>query len=92
MVKNLPTNAGATGVQVRYLGQEGSLEEEMAAHSGICLGQSHGQRSLDGCSPQGCKELDMTELLRCTHCINQIFFTLIIFDYGFRIYTYCGHT
>ena len=26
-------------------------------------GASHGQRSLAGCSPQGCKELDMTERL-----------------------------
>ena len=24
-------------------------------------GESHGQRSLAGCSPQGCKESDMTE-------------------------------
>jgi len=26
-----------------------------------CLGKSHGQRSLAGCSPRGCNELDMTE-------------------------------
>jgi len=24
-------------------------------------GESHGQRSLAGCGPQGCNELDMTE-------------------------------
>ena len=33
-------------------------------------GKSHGQRSLAGCSPWGCKELDMTKQLRkhaCTH-------------------------
>ena len=27
------------------------------------LGESHGQRSLVGCSPWGCKELDITEKL-----------------------------
>ena len=28
-----------------------------------CLENSHGQKSLEGCSPWGCKELDMTEWL-----------------------------
>ena len=28
-----------------------------------CLENPHGQRSLVGCSPRGCKELDMTEQL-----------------------------
>jgi len=28
-----------------------------------CLGNPHGQRSLVGCSPWGCKESDMTEQL-----------------------------
>ena len=28
-----------------------------------CLENPHGQRSLAGCSPWGCKELDMTEQL-----------------------------
>ena len=32
-------------------------------------GESHGQRSLAGCGPQGHKELDMTEVTEneCTH-------------------------
>ena len=30
-------------------------------------GGSHGQRSLMGYSPQGCKELDMTEMTEHTH-------------------------
>ena len=30
-------------------------------------GKSHGQRSLVGYSPQGCKELNMTEQLTHTH-------------------------
>ena len=37
------------------------LEEEMAAHSSILAGESHGQRSLVGHGPQGCRELDATE-------------------------------
>ena len=34
-----------------------------------CLGKSHGQRSLAGYSPWGCKELDTTEQL--THIISE---------------------
>ena len=51
------------------LGWEGPLEKEMAAHSTIFLsGESHGQRSLAGNSPQGHKESERTEWLS-THCI-----------------------
>ena len=39
----------------------------MATHSNILPGESHGQRSLVGYSPWGCKELDMTEQLTHTH-------------------------
>ena len=46
---------------VQPLGLEDPLEEEMATHSRILAGKSHGQRSLAGYSPWGCKELDMTE-------------------------------
>ena len=46
---------------VQSLGQEDCLEKEMATHSSILIpGESHGQRSLAGYSPWGCKELDMT--------------------------------
>ena len=45
--------------QVQPLGQEDSLEEEMAAHSSILICEIHGQRSLAGCSPRGCKGLDL---------------------------------
>ena len=38
-----------------------SLEEDMAAHPVFLPGESHGQRSLVGYSPWGCKESDMTE-------------------------------
>ena len=40
-----------------------SLEEGMATHSIFLHGEFHGQRSLDGYSPWGCTESDMTERL-----------------------------
>ena len=46
---------------VQSLGWEDPLEEEMAAHSNILAGKSHGQRSLAGYYPKGHKALDMTE-------------------------------
>ena len=52
MVKNLPANAGD---MVQSLGQEDLLEEEMATHSSILPGESHGQRSLAGYSSWGCR-------------------------------------
>ena len=52
---------------VRSLGQEDPLEKEMATHSSIFVpGESHGQRSLVGYSPWGCKESDTTEQLHFT--------------------------
>ena len=50
-------------IWVRSLGQEDPLEEEMAPTPVFLPGKFHGQRSLAGYSPQGCKELDMTEQL-----------------------------
>ena len=47
--------------QVQSLGQEDPLEEKMAIYSCILARKIHGQRSLEGHSPWGCKELDMTE-------------------------------
>ena len=40
-----------------------SLEEGMATPSIFLPGEFHGQRSLDGYSPWGCTESDMTERL-----------------------------
>ena len=56
-------------MQVRSLGWEDPLEEGMATHSVFLLGDSHGQKSLVGYSPQGCTELDMTEVTQheCMH-------------------------
>ena len=39
----------------------------MATHSSILAWKSHGQMSLLGCSPWGCKESDMTEATVHTH-------------------------
>ena len=39
--------------QVRSLGQEDPLEKGMATYSTVLTGESHGQRSLAGCSPWG---------------------------------------
>ena len=47
-----------TGVQ--SLGQEDSLEKEMATHSSILAGKFHGLRSLADYRPWGYKELGMT--------------------------------
>ena len=44
---------------VRSLGEEDPLEEGMAV---FLPGESHGQRRLAGYSPQGCRELDVTEV------------------------------
>ena len=57
MVKNLPANAGDSGL---IPGSRRSLEKEMATHSNILAGKSHGQRNLVGYDPWGCKESDMT--------------------------------
>ena len=46
---------------VQSLGQEDPLEKETATHSSILPGESHGRRSLVGCSPRGRKEWDTTE-------------------------------
>ena len=60
IIKNLPATQE---VQVQSLGWEDPLEKKMATHSSILAGESHGQRSLVGYSPRGCKESDTTERL-----------------------------
>ena len=49
--------------RVQSLGWEDPLQKEMAIHSSILPGKSHGQRSLEGYSPWGHKESDTTERL-----------------------------
>ena len=59
-VKHLPT---VRETWVQFLGQEDLLQKEMAIHSSILLGKSHGWRSLVGYSPPGQKESDTPERL-----------------------------
>ena len=58
MLKRLPT---MRETWVRSLGWEDPLEKDMATTPVFLPGKSHGQRSLVGCSPYGCKELGTTE-------------------------------
>ena len=51
-------------IYVRSLGQEDFPRKEMATCFRFLSRESHGQRSLAGYSPWGCKESDMTE---CVH-------------------------
>ena len=52
--KESACNAGDPGL---ILGQKDPLEKGMATHSDSQPGEFHGQRSLEGYSPGGCKEL-----------------------------------
>ena len=58
---------------VRSLGWEHPLEKEMASSSTILPGESHGQRSLVGYSPQGPKETDTTEVTQDAHTASKQF-------------------
>ena len=60
---------------VQSLGWEDTLEEGMATTPVSLPGESHGQRSLLGCSPRGRKESDTTERLHFT-------FTSLTFCHG----------
>ena len=60
MVEHLPA---MQGTWVRCLGWEDPLEKGMATRSVLLPGESHGQRSLVSCSPQGHKEVDTAEWL-----------------------------
>ena len=56
-VKNLPAKAGDPA---RSLGKEYPLEKGLATHSRLLPREFHGQSSLVGYSPWGCKESDTT--------------------------------
>ena len=49
-------------IHVPSLVQEDALEKEMATHFSILAWEIHGQRSLVGYSPWGCKESDTTRI------------------------------
>ena len=82
MVKNLPVNAGDRGDVGLILGwgrAPGEGNSNPFHYS--CLEKFHGQRSLAGYSPWGCKESGMTEqrsMHECMHYIAQktVFSTL----------------
>ena len=61
-VKNPPAMQETEEMWVQSLGQEDLLEKEMATHSSVLPGKSHGQRSLEGYSSWGHKEPDTTEV------------------------------
>ena len=61
MVKHLPA---MRETRVRSLHWEDLLEKEMATHSRILAGESHGWRSLVGYSPWGHKRSGTTERLQ----------------------------
>ena len=74
--------------QVWSLGWEDPLEKGMATHSSILPGESHGQRSLAGYSPQGRKESDMTEWLtlnRSDILKSFLFFIVYVQSHGFLL-------
>ena len=61
MAKNLPA---MQETRIQFLGQKHPLEKGMANSTPVFLpGESHGQRSLAGYCPWGCKESNMTEQL-----------------------------
>ena len=69
MVKDLPI---MQETWVRSLGWEDPRRRKWQPTPVFLPGESHGQRSLAGYSPWGCKELDTTE--RLTHIFTLIFF------------------
>ena len=60
-------------IQVRSLGWEDPLEEEMATTPVSLPGECHGQRNLGSYGPSGCEESDMIELT----CTTQLYNTAI---------------
>ena len=62
VVKNLPASAGGVRDMSLMLGWEDPLEEGIATHPVILPGESHGLKSLVDYSPNGHRELDVTEV------------------------------
>ena len=61
--------------RVQSPGWEDPLEEEMATHSSILPGESHGQRGLVGYSPRGRKESTGHDLVTyLTHIDTQFLY------------------
>ena len=75
---------------VRSLDPEDPLEKEMATHSIILAGKSHGQRSLAGYSPWGFKESDTTEETKYIHKTLRL--VEIFISYSYQDPQLAGHT
>ena len=65
-IRNSPAMQELQHTQIWSLGQEDPLEKEMATHSSILAGEVPWTVSLEGYSPWGHKESDMTEWLKQT--------------------------
>ena len=74
--RELTCQYGRRETQVPSLGQEDALEEGMATRPVFLSGELHGQRSLAGYSPEGCKELDTTETIQHIHMRTQVYHTI----------------
>ena len=61
MVKNLSSDAGDSGDTSQSLGWEDPLERKWQPSPVFFPGKFHGQRSLAGYSPQGCRRTETTE-------------------------------
>ena len=69
-VKESACNVGGLGL-IPGLGRSpGGVHGNPLGYS--CLENRHGQRSLAGYNPWGCKESDTTELLSTGQCINSV--------------------
>ena len=60
-LKNMPAMQETQMVQVPSLSQEDPLEKDRQSTPVFLPGKSHGQKNLEGYSPQDQKELDTTE-------------------------------
>ena len=64
MVKNLPANAGdVRDTGLNFWVRKILWMKKWQPTPVFLTGESHGQRSLVGYSPWGCKESDMTEVI-----------------------------
>ena len=69
-------------MKLSSLGWEDPLEKEMQPIPVFLPGKYHGERSLAGCSPWGCKELGRTEK---ADIIQAYFFTPPNINYSIKI-------
>ena len=58
-------------MRVHSLGREDPLGGAWQPAPVFLPGESHGRRSLAGCSPRGCKESDSAEVTEHTRCLDE---------------------